>query len=280
MEPRHREEWDGEQPLRLRKYDVRSVRRALALLKAFSVEEPQLSLRELSERLKLSLSTTFRFLATLEHERFVQHDKETGKYSLGLACLELGFVCRTSIRLRERVLPLLEGLRDEWRETVHLGILDKETMEVVYIEKLDGLLPIIYMASRVGGRSPAYCTGLGKVLLAHHDQEAVSSFYSKSGLHRYTPNTIVDVGDLMAHLAEIRKRGFGIDDEEHEPGVKCIAAPVWDAHGEVCAAFSVSGPAPRMSAAIADGGLPSAVARSAEAMTARLGGRSPRLTDR
>ncbi len=275
MRSRDEEHQDSEQPSELQKYDVRSVRRALLLLRTFSLEEPQLSLRELSSHLRLSTSTTFRLVSTLEHERFVQRDKRTGKYSLGLACLELGSVCRGSIRLRERILLLLERLRNECGETVHLGTLDKETMEVVYIEKLEGLLPIIYMASQVGGRSPAYCTGLGKALLAYEDPETVSSFYSRRGLRRYTPNTIVGVDELVRHLAGIRERGFGIDDEEHELGVKCIAAPVWDGRGEVCAAFSVSGPAQRVTAAIADGSLVLAVKRIVEEMAARPGGKSP-----
>jgi hypothetical protein len=135
------------------RYDVRSVKRALALLKAFSLDEPQRGLTELAMHLGLSTSTTFRLLSTLQSEGYVQQDQETGKYSLGLACWELGSLFLGSVRLREQAMPLLTSLRNECGETVHLGILDRDRMEVVYVEKLEGLRSINSVCVR-----PAWAT--------------------------------------------------------------------------------------------------------------------------
>ncbi len=246
------------------------------LLKAFSINEPELSLTELTNRLGLNRSTTFRLLATLQGEGYVQRDRESGKYSLGVVCLELGTIFLSTIHLREQALPLLEDLRRECGETVHLAILDKESMEVVYLEKLEGLLPIAYMGSRVGGRSPAYCTGLGKVLLAYEDSTEVESFYARQGLHPHTPSTIVETSKLMTELEEIKKNGFGIDNEEHESGVNCVAAPIWNENGRVTAAISISGPTERMNRAITEGNSVQKVMVMAAEISARLGGSSPR----
>jgi DNA-binding IclR family transcriptional regulator len=164
---------------------------------------------------------------------------------------------------------LLEALRNDCKETVHLTILDR--MEVVYLEKLEGLLPIGFMSSRVGGRAPAYCTGVGKALLAYEAPDEVRSFYSKHGLQRHTANTIVDVEKLMAELSEVRDRGFAVDNEEHEIGVKCIAAPIRDHQGKVVGAISVSGPVQRMDEKIAQMNLVGKVINTSKEISARLG---------
>ena len=251
------------------RYLIRAVERALELLQVFSTTEPELSLTELSKRLKLNTSTTYRLLATLESHGYIEQNSENGKYHLGVACLELGSVFLSQVSLRRQALPLLEALRNDCKETVHLTILDR--MEVVYLEKLESLLPIGFMSSRVGGRSPAYCTGVGKALLAYEAPDEVRSFYSGHSLKWYTDNTIVDVDKLLADLTEVRKRGFAIDNEEHETGVKCVAAPIRDHQGKVVGAISVSGPVQRMNEKIAEIDLVSKVINTSREISARLG---------
>jgi DNA-binding IclR family transcriptional regulator len=212
------------------------------LLATFSTAEPELTLTELSSRLNLSASTTYRLLVTLENRRYVEHNHQSGGYALGVACL----VFLSQLDLRERVMPVMEALRQEYKETVHLGILDVPRMEVIYLEKLVGLMPIVMMGSRVGGRVPAHCTALGKCVLAYLREEVVLDFYSQEGLRTYTANTITDLDELVRELAETRQRGFAVDDIEHELGVRCVAAPVWNHQKEAVAAISVSGPADRM----------------------------------
>jgi DNA-binding IclR family transcriptional regulator len=251
------------------RYLIRAVERALELLKVFSTTEPELSLTELSNRLGLNPSTAYRLLTTLESHGFVEQNSQNGRYHLGVACLHLGSVFLSQASLRQQALPLLETLRNDCKETVHLTILDR--MEVVYLEKLEGLLPIGFMSSRVGGRSPAYCTGVGKALLAYEAPAEVRSFFSEQGLKRYTENTIVDVEELLTDLAEVRNRGFAIDNEEHEIGVKCVAAPIRDHQGKVVGAISISGPVQRINERIAEMDLVSKVINTSTEISARLG---------
>ncbi len=237
------------------RYRIRAVERALDLLEAFAIAEPEISLTELSDRLGLNGSTVFRFLATLQSRGYVEQSRDNGRYRLGPACLQLSSVYLAQADMRRRLTPLLVGLRDSSRETVHLATLDRTRMEVVYLEKLEGLLPIGLMGSRVGGRSPAYCTGLGKALLAHEPPQAVAAFYNAEGLPAHTPQTITVPEVLASELAEVRQCGYALDNTEHEPGVKCVAAPIWDHRREVAGAISVAGPADRIERLITEQGL-------------------------
>ncbi len=225
------------------------------LLATFSAAEPELTLTELSSRLNLSVSTVYRLLVTLDDRGYVERNPQTGGYSLGVACLDLGTVFLSKLEIRDRILPLLESLREACRETVHLAIMDRDQMEVIYLEKLEGLLPIGMMGSRVGGRAPAYCTGLGKCLLAYVEESAVRDFYSTNGMRAYTPNTLTDLTGLLLELEKIREHAYAIDDVEHEPDVKCVAAPVWNHRQAVVAAISVAGPQQRMNRLIEESGL-------------------------
>lgn len=247
------------------------MERALDLLGAFSSSEPELTLTELSSRLHLSASTTYRLLVTLESKGYVEHNPQTGGYSLGVACVDLGTIFLSQLDLRERVLPVLETLREECKETVHLAILDRSQMEVIYLEKLEGLLPIGMMGSRVGGRAPAHCTGLGKCMLAYVPEAVVHDFYSANGLRAHTPNTITDLHELLRELMETRERGYAIDDVEHEPDVKCVAAPVWNHRTAVVGAISVSGPEQRIDRLMADGDLVQRVQTVAHEASMRMG---------
>ena len=224
-------------------YQVRSVQRALTLLRTFLAHDGELSAAELSKETGLDPSTVFRLLATLEAQGFVEINHATAKCRPGVILLELGSRFLKNNDVRSRSIGYLERLRDEFGETVHLTILDGN--EVVYLEKLAGLHPIGFMSSRVGNRSPAHCTGVGKALLAYLSDEQLAQRYPDGRLKRYTEQTITDFEELRAELARVRKRGYAVDLEEHELGVKCVAAPTFD-HKEIAAAVSVSGPVDRM----------------------------------
>ena len=253
------------------RYRVRAVERALDVLAAFSTDEPELTLTELSSRLNLSASTTYRLLVTLENRGYVERNSQNGGYSLGVACLDLGTVFLSQLDLRDRVLPVLETLREECRETVHLAVLDRNKMEVIYLEKLEGLLPIGIMGSRVGGRAPAHCTGLGKCLLAYVSGPVVRNLCSTNPMRACTPNTITDVDELLLEMDRIRERGYAIDDVEHEPDVQCVAAPVWNHRQTVVGAISVTGPEQRMNRLIAEGDLIVSVLDAAQEASVSMG---------
>jgi DNA-binding IclR family transcriptional regulator len=225
------------------RYRIRALDRAIDVLSALSDGKPR-TLAELSEDITLSSSTTFRLLSTLAYHNYVERDEQSGKYMLGFACLELARSYQINNHIRKVALPELEALRDETTETIHLAILDH--MEVVYLEKLHGLHAIGLMASHVGGRALAYCTGLGKALLAYSDRERVRAHFEQVGFQRFTDITIVSVNDLMRQLDEIKRQGYALDWGEHEPDVRCVAAPIFDMSGRTVAAISISGPANRM----------------------------------
>jgi IclR family KDG regulon transcriptional repressor len=234
------------------RYVIQSVSRALELLKLFS-EEPDLSLTEISQRLSLSTSSVFRLLATLQAHGYLEQNPASRRYRLGVACLELGGTFLSQSDVRRRALPILRSLRDDCRETVHMGMLDGR--EVVYIEKLESLQPIGSMGSRIGARAPARCTALGKAMLAYRPEDEVRRLYPEPELPQLTPSTITDLEELIKELDRIRERGYAIDEQENELGVKCIAVPIWDHLHNARVAVSVSGPAERISRAIAERGL-------------------------
>ena len=237
------------------RYHIRATLRALDVLEAFSAERPTLSLTEVGQAIGLNASTTFRLLATLESRGYVEQDASTGRYRVGVAVLRPSSTFLAHLNVRERVYPFLAQLRDKCRETVHLTVLDQRLMEVIYLEKLEGLQPIGLMSSRVGGRSPAYCTAVGKALLAYQDLLAVRSFFSRNNMKRFTATTITSAEELAKELQVVNERGYAIDNAEHEDDVMCVAVPLWNHRGEALAAISVSGPVERMSRAIEAGPL-------------------------
>jgi DNA-binding IclR family transcriptional regulator len=224
-------------------YQIRVLDRAIRILDLLA-EGDTLKLSQLSDLLDISSSTTFRILETLVEHQYVSRDEQRRGYHLGIRCLELANAYYATDDIRNIALPDMEWLRDETGETVHLGVLDR--MEVVYLEKLQGLHAIGIMSSRVGRRSPTYCTGLGKVLIAYEDSEAIRSHFERTGLKVFTPTTIRTVDDLMQKLETIRELGYGEDLGEHELEVQCVSAPVFNGHGKVIASISISGPANRM----------------------------------
>lgn len=225
------------------RYNIRVIDRAVGLLNLLSDGKPR-TLTEVSKGLNINSSTTFRLLATLLSHSLVQLDEATGNYRLGLACLELSKAFHTGSEVRRVALPEMEALRDDTMETVHLGVL--ADLEVVYLEKLEGLHAIGLMSSRVGGRAPSYCTGLGKALLAHTLPNPLKDHLDPLSLQRYTDNTIVDHAELLDHLEAVRKRGYALDRGEHEIEVRCVAVPIFDRSGKTIAAISVSGPRNRL----------------------------------
>jgi len=246
--------------------------RAIRILTTLSDGTPR-TLAQLSEAIGVSNSTTFRLLATLSFYDLVQRNEVSGSYSLGLGCLQLARAYLGSSDIRREALPELEKLRDETTETVHLAVMDQ--MEVVYLEKLEGLDAVGLMSSRVGGRAPAHCTGLGKVLVAYTPIELVRAYYQEKGLKRYSNKTITRLDELLEHLEGVRRQGYAFDLGEHEPEIRCIAAPVRDFSGKVVAAISVSGTAHRMNPVTSNQAFINKILETARVISVRLGYREP-----
>jgi len=251
------------------RYNVRVLDRAFAVLAVLKDGRAR-SLTELSEEIGLNSSTTFRLLATLDYHNYVERNNESGKYKLGLACLELARAYSQTNDIRRAALEDLERLRDETSETIHLGVLDG--MEIIYLEKLHGNHTVGLMSSRVGSRLPAYCTAIGKVLLAYKESVDVKTYYSDPDkLQKYTETTLHTVDDLMIHLQSVREWGYAFDHGEREPEVSCVAAPVYDMNGRTVAAISLSGPTSRLASLDQNHPLCRKTVQVAKSISAKLG---------
>jgi DNA-binding IclR family transcriptional regulator len=248
-------------------YRVQVLDRALEILRVLGESQSDCSLAELCAALKLHKSTVHRLMMVLEQHRLVDKHSDTGRYRLGLRLFELGSKAISVLDLRERSRPFLDQVLRETQETVHLCILDEG--EVLYLEKLEPHRSV-RLASRVGRRVPAYCTSVGKAILAELPEAEVDSIIRPLGLKRITPNTITTPSALKEELRKIRTRGYSVDDEENEEGVKCVGAVVRDYSGRPVAAISASGPAFRVSKShVAE--VAKSVTQAATALSRELG---------
>jgi DNA-binding IclR family transcriptional regulator len=217
---------------------VESADRLLRLLEAFGPQERDVSLGELAERVSLPKSSVHRLLATLIAHGFVERDPGTRRYRLGLRLFELGSTVIHERGLHSAAHPVLEELSLSTGETCHLAVLSG--LEAVYVYKVDGPSSIV-MSSRVGGRAPCHATSIGKVLTAWAGEDLVRQL-RKHQLRRCTRNTITTAKAFEEELAKVREQGYGLDLEELEEGLRCIAAPVRDQSGKVVAALGIAGP--------------------------------------
>jgi DNA-binding IclR family transcriptional regulator len=224
-------------------YKVQVLDRALAALAILASSASDCSLAELCPALKLHKSTVHRLMMVLEQHRLVVKNPETGRYRLGLRLYELGSRAIDGLDLRGRARPYLDQLQDEFGETVFFCILDEG--QVFYVEKVESQRSV-RTACTVGSRAPAYCTAVGKAMLAELPDTEVSKIVRRWGLKAVTPKTITTASALKAELRAVRARGYAIDDEEKEEGLRCIGAAVRSHNGKLAAAMSISGPAFRI----------------------------------
>jgi DNA-binding IclR family transcriptional regulator len=224
-------------------YKVQVLDRALAALAILANSSSDCSLAELCPALKLHKSTVHRLMMVLEQHRLVVKNPETGRYRLGLRLYELGSRAIDGLDLRGRARPYLDRLQAEFGETVFLCILDDG--QVFYVEKVESQQSV-RTACTVGSRAPAYCTAVGKAMLAELSEPEVNDVIRRWGLRAVTPNTITTSAALKAELRAVRSRGYAIDNEEKEEGLRCVSAAVRGHSGKLFAAMSVSGPAFRM----------------------------------
>jgi DNA-binding IclR family transcriptional regulator len=205
--------------------------RVLAILDAFDIARPRLTLSEISRRSGLPLPTTHRLISELVAWRGLRRG-EDGRYEIGLRLWEVGLLGPLHVRLRETALPFLQTLYEATRQNVHLAVRDGN--DALYVEKLAGhrSVPIV---SRIGGRLPLHATGVGKALMAHETPEFLGD-YLGCPLARPTRYTIVEPGRLRADLEQTRQRGYAVTREEMTLGTCSVAVPVLDPTGQPVAA--------------------------------------------
>jgi DNA-binding IclR family transcriptional regulator len=223
---------------------VQSLERAFDLLEALA-GAGELGVTELASRTGLVPSTAHRLLHTLTKRGYVTHSAQTGRYLLGYKIVEIasGMEHRLT-RLRAAARPHLESIQGATGESTNLTVLDAD--RVVYVDQVEGTRSV-RMFTAVGTAALAHTTGAGKAILASFPGDVVTSLYGgREPLKRLTPRTLVTIEALEDDFLRIRRRGYAIDNEEHEEGVGCVAAPLFDHTGAPCAAISVSGPTARI----------------------------------
>ena len=214
--------------------------RALQILD-FVGEKPR-RIGEIAEYLGVHHSTALRFLHTLRKHGFV-HELPDHRYRLGSAMFRLGFQALEGIELRSVARPYMERLNEATNETVHLGTL--EDGDVVYVEKVEAAHRV-RMVSRIGAIATLHCTGVSKGILAFLPDAERRRLLTMHELRKYTDNTLTDLDELEADLTLSRERGYALDDQENEPGIHCVAAPVFSGEGDVVGALSVTAPVTRI----------------------------------
>lgn len=244
-----------------------SVKRTFMLLELLGNADQGLGVSTLAQQSQLPVGTTHRLLNTLKQLGYVEQDRETHKYTLGLRFLNLRGAIINQLNLAAVAMPVMKELMQRVNETVHLAVFNEG--EIVYIERVEGL-QTQGMYTCIGKRAPAHSTALGKTMLAYMPEAVVHQVVERRGLPRFSPATITTLPELVRELEAIRLRGYALDNGETGEPVRCVAAPVRDYTGQVIAAISISGPQERMHPS-RDAELGEAVCRAAKLISARLG---------
>jgi IclR family KDG regulon transcriptional repressor len=223
---------------------VKAVVKTLRILEVLSAGDNR-GVTKIAAETGMSKATAFRFLLTLEREGYVRQDRDNGTYSLTLQLFEVASLVRQRRTRLDDIHPVLQVLAESTGETVHLATMEQD--HLVYLDKVESKRALkVSMASRVGRVAPLHCTAMGKVLLAYQDPVIREDLLPRLALQRFTPTTITSIVALKRALVEIEQNGIALDEEEHEEGVYCIAAPIQNSRGDVSAAVSISMPSVRI----------------------------------
>jgi DNA-binding IclR family transcriptional regulator len=222
---------------------VQSLQRSIRVLLELSHNPDGLALGKLAVNTGLHKSTVSRILKTLKEFNFAKQDNESGKYFLGLGILELTYFYLSGMDLRKAALPHMRVLNEKTQETVNLAVLDE--FNIIYIERIESR-QMLRTTSPVGKRTPAFCTALGKAILAFANEDTIHRSLYGDPLVKLTPLTLNDPMEIRQVLDRVKGTGIALDDRENQEDVRCIASPIFDARDYVIAAVSISAPASRI----------------------------------
>lgn len=242
---------------------IQVIERMMSLLDVLARYETPASLKQLALETELHPSTVHRILAAMVTAGFVERSQNSS-YRLGVRLLELGNLVKSRLDVRAVALPLMDELHNQLGESVNLGV--RQGDDIVYIERTSSGRSTVRAVHLVGARAPLHVTAGGKLYLAQDTASAVADYARRTGLPGLTPASLTTLPALERELAKVRLRGVAFDNEEIEPGLRCIAAPVLDDTGTLVAGLSVSAPAERHRPEWAE-----LVKRTAAAISAAIG---------
>lgn len=245
------------------KSSIQVIERMMHLLAALGRHATPVNLKQLASETHLHPSTAHRILAVMVDHRLVDRI-EPGTYRLGIRLLELGSLVKSRISVRQEALPHMQALHEELGETVNLSV--RHDDEVVYVERTSNTNVMMRVVQIIGARAPLHITAVGKVFLAEEGPDKSAEYARRTGLPRFTDNTLTDSGTLAAELEKIRRQGYAFDNEEAEKGVSCIGAGIYNDEARLVAGLSVSAPSDRLNRAWA-----AAVRQTAENISKAIG---------
>jgi len=247
--------------------NVKSLLKILPILECFSTVDRKLAVTEIVKRTGFPRATAHRIVSTLREIGFLDQDKERDHYRLGLKLFEFGSMVLANMDLHREAKPFVDALARLSGEAVNLTVFNGTHSVIInrsepdYRERVN---PITTLEA-----VPAHCSASGKAALAFQEASIIERVISL-GLPRFTSTTITDRAALLKELAKIRGTGYAIDNEEHQPGVRCVGAPIRGASGRVFAGLSVTGAARRITPPRFDD-LAALVKHHARAISAQLG---------
>lgn len=242
---------------------IQVIERIFALIDVLAAREESISLKEISEKTGLHPSTAHRILNDLATGRFVDRP-EAGNYRLGMRLLELGNLVKGRLSVRDAALGPMRELHRQIQQPVNLSL--RQGDEIVYIERAYSERSGMQVVRAIGGRAPLHLTSVGKLFLACDDPQRVKAYATRTGLAGHTRNSITQLAELERELVRVRQQGVARDNEELEPGVRCMAAGIYDDQRRLVAGLSISAPADRLD----ESWLPKLLAKANE-ISAALG---------
>jgi IclR family KDG regulon transcriptional repressor len=222
---------------------VFALRRGLSILDQFSGHHGDLGVNEIARMVGMHKSTVSRLCATLENAGYLERNASTNRFRLGARIYQLAGSSSPTADVRLVARPVMQELVETSRETATLGV--REGSDIVTIDVVDGLTHM-RMATRVGMRTQLHASAVAKAILAWMPEAELDEVLADWPMIGLTPNTVTDADALKGRLAEVRGRGYALDMEELEVGLRCVAAPIRDPRGRVVAGISISGPRHRM----------------------------------
>ena len=225
------------------KSSIQVIERMMNLLGALSRHATPANLKQLATETRLHPSTAHRILSVMVDNRLVDRI-EPGTYRLGIRLLELGSLVKSRISVRQEALPHMQQLHQDLGETVNLSV--RHDDEVVYIERTSGNSSMMRVVQIIGARAPLHITAVGKVFLAGDSPDQCADYIRRTGLPKFTDNTLTDSENLARDLDRVRRQGYAFDNEEAEKGVSCIGAGIYNDEGRLVAGLSVSAPSDRL----------------------------------
>ncbi|MGI1661912.1 IclR family transcriptional regulator [Palleronia sp. KMU-117] len=241
-----------------------TVGKALDVLDQIAAFGRPVRFAELQAGSRFPKATLYRFVQTLTNQGMLTFDPDRHTYALGVRLVRLAHAAWQQSSLAPLARPHIDRLAAEVGETVHLAQLDHA--QVLYVDKRDPERPVA-MFSQAGKVGPAYCTGVGKAMMAWLDEDALARVIPQQSFHRFTPSTMTTEAQLRAELLAIRARGFAYDREEHEPGIICVALPILSHTGRVLGGLSVTTSTARRSLSDIEALVPR-IRRTAQAISA------------